>query len=341
MSAVDPSVLFQARQRFSDLDRLPIGLAVLDPGLRVLFWNGTLEFWSGLDRAQTLGRTLAELNPRWSQAHYSQRLSHIFAGGPPVVFSPILHPEIVPQAPGQDRAFDVKASAVPDGQGGWWAFLSVEDVTVLSRRVDELRDLRLQQDRMMREIHHRVKNNLNMISGLVTLQKAQSGTEDPAFEDLQSRIAAISEIHDLLYRSADLAVGNAADYLRNLAELLDRNLSLSGRHRLVLELDPSVVLKTDTTILLGLVQAELMTNALKYGLGPSADEEMTIRLGQTGEGRYEYELSHSGDRLPAGFDPSTSQGLGMVLLTAYADQLGTTLGWARGNPTRFWLRFAE
>jgi len=343
MSSVEPFRLQAASQRFSDLDHVPIGLAVLDSGLNVLYWNSSLEQWTGIDRQAASGTALSRLNPEWERPHYAQRMSLLFNGGPPVVFSPLLHPKIIPQPPGANRFFNAKATSVPDGEGGWWAFLSVEDVTVMSLRVEELRELQVRQDRLMREIHHRVKNNLNMISGLITLQKAQvrPGMETGPLDDLQSRIVAISEIHDVLYHSSTLSVDSTASYLETLARLLDTNLSLSGKHRLVLDLDPSIVLKTDTTILLGLVQAELMTNALKYGLSSNNDESITIRFARLGPGEYQYMLSHSGDRLPIDFDPTTSEGLGMVLLTAYAGQLDTTLGWERGDPTRFWLRFRE
>jgi len=343
MSGVDQASLEAAAQRFSDLDHLPIGLAVLDAGLNVLYWNHTLASWTGIGQMVAQGASLARLNPVWSRPHYAGRLAHLFEGGPPVVFSPLLHPRIVPQADAEPRSYHVKAAAVPDHRGGWWAFLSVEDVTVLSRRVTDLRDLHVQQERMMREIHHRVKNNLNMISGLISMQRAQPGIEaaQGPLSDLQSRIVAISEIHDLLYHSSTLSLGSVAEYLETLAALLDQNLSFSGHHQLVLDLDRSVVLKTDSTVLLGLIQAELMTNALKYGLSGQPDEVLTIRLSRTGPRTYEYRLTHSGDRLPEGFDPATSTGLGMVLLTAYAAQLGTTLGWAKGNPTEFWLGFHE
>jgi two-component sensor histidine kinase len=337
---VDTDLFLRARQRFSDLDHVPIGLAVLDRNLGVVFWNGTLEQWSGIDRNEAVGRPLADLNPEWAQPHYAERLSHLFEGGPPVLFSSLLHPRLVPQKQATGQSFHVKAAALPDGEGGWWAFLSVEDVTVLSRRVDDLRVLRTQQDRLMREIHHRVKNNLNLISGLVTMQKSKlDGPANGALEDLQSRIAAIAEIHDILYQSSSLSFASTANYLETLAQLLDRNLSLSDSHRLVLDLDPLVTLRTDVTVLLGLIQAELMTNALKYGLGREPDEVLTIRLARLGPQEYEYSLTHTGDRLPESFDPKTSSGLGMVLLTAYADQMGSALCWSRGDPTRFWLRF--
>lgn len=343
MSKVDAGLLATAGQRFSDLDHVPIGLAVVDADLTVLYWNRTLENWTEIPREVAVGKGLAQLNPVWAKPHYAGRLAHLFQGGPPVVFSPLLHPRIVPLADSQHRSYHVKAAAVPDHQGAWWAFLSVEDVTVLSRRVEDLRDLHRQQERMMREIHHRVKNNLNMISGMISLQRAQPGVEaaQGPLSDLQSRIVAISEIHDLLYHSSSLSMGSTADYLRTLALLLDQNLSFSEHHRLDLDLDRSVVLKADATVLLGLIQAELMTNALKYGLGNRHGEVLAIRLARSGPKTYEYSVVHSGDRLPEDFNPATSPGLGMVLLTAYASQLGTTLQWAKSDPTRFWLVFQE
>lgn len=342
MSARDPRVLGLAAQRFSDLDHVPIGLAVLSEDLTVLYWNATLELWTGILREAAVGTVLSQLNPVWAKPHYAGRLSHLFTGGPPVVFSHLLHPKIIPTL-GEPRAYHVKAAAVPDGQGAWWAFLTVEDVTVLSRRVEELRALHGQQERMMREIHHRVKNSLNMISGLITMQKLQPGIEaaQEPLSDLQSRIVAISEIHDLLYHSSSLSTGSTADYLAHLAHLLDTNLSFSDTHRLVLDLDSSIVLKTDSTVLLGLIQAELMTNALKYGLVGDPDEVLSIRLARTEPKTCEYSLTHTGDRLPTGFDPATSEGLGMVLLSAYVGQLGTALRWTKGDPTRFWLEFPE
>jgi two-component sensor histidine kinase len=331
-----------ASVRFADFDHLPIGLTVVSPTLDVLFWNSTLEQWTGTSRRQALGQKLPVLSPAWGKKHYAERLALLFEGGPPAVFSPLLHPNLIAQ-PGttsEGLSFHVKVSPVPDGHQGWWAVIAVEDVTVLWRRIGELRALRSQQERLMREIHHRVKNNLNMISSLVTLQKEKLPPQDDRspWDDLQSRIVALAEIHEILYQSTNLSAANPASYLENLGRLLDKNLS-TGNHRLTLALDPTAAFRTDTTVLLGLIQAELMTNALKYGVEDGG--ELVISLAKTGPKEYEYSLTQPPDTLPADFNPSTSQGLGLVLVTAYADQLGTELRWSQGRSTRFWLRFSE
>jgi two-component sensor histidine kinase len=321
---------------------VPIGLAVLSPSLHLLYWSSTMEHITGIEASRAVGKPLTELNPIWSKPHYAGRLAHLFAGGPPVVFSPLLHPHLIPTQGSADRSFQVKATAVPDGAGAWWAILSVEEITVLARRVEELRVLHAQQDRLMREIHHRVKNNLNMISGLISLQKnTLEGAAVTALDDLQSRVVAIAEIHDVLYRSPGLQLGSTANYLEHLAHLLDENLSLNRNHRLVLELDRDCTLKTDTVVLLGLILAELVTNALKYGLGRQVGECLWIRLAKTEPRAYRFEVAHSGNRLPAGFDPASTSGLGMLLLTSYAAQLGSRLEWEAMDQTRFWVSFNE
>jgi len=235
MSTAKGTPLGDSSQKFSDLDHMPVGVAVLDEALTVLYWNSTLEDWTGLRRHEVLGRPMAEANPEWADPHFAQRLSVLFRGGPPVVFSPLLHPNLIAQTAKEPRVFRVLGTAVP-AQTGWWAFLCVEDITVLSRRVEELREMRVRQDRLMREIHHRVKNNLNMISGLISLQKTrdEAGAATAQLDDLQSRIVAISEIHDVLYHSTSLSVDSTAEYLEALAKMLDKNLSMSLNHRLSL-----------------------------------------------------------------------------------------------------------
>lgn len=325
--------------RFSDLEHLPLGLAVVDRDLTIQFWNSTLESWTSVPREHLLGKRLEDVHPAWSQPLFRDRIAGLLEDGDPVVFSPLTHPSLFPLQEGHHRVYHVKASRIPQ-EHGWWVALSVEDVTLFCRRIDELSSQGEQLQRMMREIHHRVKNNLNILSGLVSLQRSRAqGAVVSTLDDLQSRIAALSEIHDLLYLPDGPSEGPVALYLASLASLLDRNLSVSPSHELVLDLAPDLVLSGEKTAVLGMVLAELMTNALKYGLRGEPGQVITVSL-KAGEGDCLFEVSHSGDHLPADFDPQTSTGLGMVLLSAYAEQLGTNLCWSRGATTRFWLRFA-
>jgi len=317
-------------------DAVPLGLAVVDAELNVVFWNQCLEDWTGISRGTAMARNLAALAPVWAQRQYPERISQLLQGGPPVVFSPQLHPGLIPG----NRVYNVKASALPRGPGTWLALLSVEDITTLSHRIDQLRRLQRQSDLLLREIHHRVKNNLNMISGLIGLQADRSPAATArTLEALQGRILAISQVHDVLYHTEDLVMGRACDYLGPLAQLLNTNLAPTDSHRLVLDLDPELSFDLETTIHLGLIQTELMTNAMKYGLREGRPGVLEVSLRREEGGLVAYAVSHSGDTLASDFDPSRSQGLGMQLLVAYSGQLGARFSWEHGDPTRFVLRF--
>ncbi|MEI8093031.1 MAG: histidine kinase dimerization/phosphoacceptor domain -containing protein [Spirochaetales bacterium] len=324
--------------RFRDLDFVPLGLAVIDKSFRVLFWNSCMAEWTGVPRAMAEGGQLDRLAPEWATPQYRERVREVFLGGPPVVFSPLLHPEIIPVRPGESPVYNVKVTALPE-EDGWLGLLSVEDITVLSQRIVKLRELQKRSELLMREIHHRVKNNLNMVSSLITLQSDISPDETVrTLEDLQSRIIAISQVHDVLYRTDDLSLGKAADYLGPLAQLINQNLS-AGHHDLVLDLDDTVMFDIETTIQLGLIQAELMTNALKYGFRNPVAGQLTVSLRRLPTGETEYGLSQTGDTLPKDFDPQQSTGLGMQLILTFAAQLGCDFQWKRGDPTTFTLRF--
>jgi two-component sensor histidine kinase len=315
-------------------------MAVIDQDFTIQFWNSTLESWTSTPRERWLGKPLDDVHPAWGHPALRNQMLGLFEGGDPVVFSPLSHPNLLPTPKDDPRRFHVKAARLPQDHG-WWVVLSVEDVTTFCRTIDEHKSQGDQLQRRMKEVHHRVKNNLNILSGLVSLQRSRAqGSVVSTLDDLQSRIAALSEIHDLLYLPEGPSVGPVADYLASLATLLDRNLSVSSSHQLILDLVPDLVLPGEKTAVLGMVLAELMTNALKYGLRGDPGQTITVSL-KAELGDCLFEVSHSGDHLPPDFDPQTSSGLGMVLLSAYADQLGTSLGWSRGATTRFWLRFAR
>ncbi len=132
--------------RYALLDQIPLGVCVLSPALRVRFWNVCLESWTGLPRAEVLGRDLSERFPHLREPLYDQRLQMIFEGGPPTVFSSQLHRHVIP-APLPDGQFRIQHTVVTairaDG-GGFDALLSIQDVTDLTRRLEEHRVLHRQ-----------------------------------------------------------------------------------------------------------------------------------------------------------------------------------------------------
>jgi len=132
-------------ERFAVLDRVPVGTCVLDPDYIVRHWNRRFESWTGIPRADIQGKRITEFVPSLDDPKYTDRLKIIFAGGPPAMFSSLLHKHVIP-APLKDgtmRIQDTTVSPIPTPEGeGFWALLVAEDVTDLSRRVQDYREMR-------------------------------------------------------------------------------------------------------------------------------------------------------------------------------------------------------
>ncbi|QNM84125.1 response regulator [Sphingomonas sabuli] len=138
---------------------------------------------------------------------------------------------------------------------------------------------------MVREVHHRVSNSLQMVLGFVAMQANQTGDAEVrgALDDIQNRIRAISNVHQRLYTGSDLATVDLHDYLRNLAgDLRDSLPQLKERVRLDVS-GESIEVPTDVAISVGVIVNELVSNATKYAFAPDQGGTITVTLERVGE----------------------------------------------------------
>ncbi|MCP4537934.1 MAG: PAS domain S-box protein [Chloroflexi bacterium] len=137
---VNETCTIENRRDFDFLDHVPIGMLVLRKDLGVLFWNRCLEDWTGLSRDDVVGMNLKVLFPHLDNPQYIGRFEGIFEGGPPAVFSSLLHQYIIP-APlpdGQFRVQHTTVTAIPaSDETSFYALFAIQDVTDLTRRVRE------------------------------------------------------------------------------------------------------------------------------------------------------------------------------------------------------------
>jgi two-component sensor histidine kinase len=183
---------------------------------------------------------------------------------------------------------------------------------------------------LLREVHHRVKNNLTVIASLLFL--ADDEATDPAaretLRDSQERVRSVALVHELLYRSQGVSMVDLPGYLRRLAESIAASF---GREAgLSLDLAP-VALPLERAQPLGLAFNELMTNAMKYaGRGRTPSIGVHLRLEDDGLGGQELalEVEDDGPGLPAGFDPERTGTLGCSLLRSLASQMGGSISWS-------------
>lgn len=197
--------------------------------------------------------------------------------------------------------------------------VSFTDLTEETRARNALADLVQQKDLLMRELEHRVKNNLNIISSLLSLESAQVAgeAEKKIFLDAQSRIKSISLIYDLLSRSAMGTSLDCRSYLDSLARFLQATYA-ANRADIVLDLaidDFEIDVKRGVS--LGLVVTELLTNAFKYAFpqrGGKVDVGLAVRDGAIC-------LSVADDGVGAGMDFKANGSLGFQLIDLLVEQM--------------------
>ena len=194
---------------------------------------------------------------------------------------------------------------------------------------------------LLKEVNHRVANSLQLVNSLVGMQAA-SVTEPAAraaLADTQARILAIARVHQRLYTGGDASCVDLKDYLENLVGELAASLGADERRRLTLEA-VGAELSTDKAVALGVVVAELVTNAFKYAYPPGASGEVRVILEKTGAG-LTLAVEDDGVGLPATPSPRGT-GMGMRVVRAMAATLGAKLETApRPAGTRVTLAFQD
>jgi two-component sensor histidine kinase len=206
--------------------------------------------------------------------------------------------------------------------------------TALSAQLRE-HELRLQ------EMHHRVKNNLQVISSLINLQRARTpdATADAALEQCQARVLSIARVHELLQRAHDSSRVSLAEYVEGLLAGIEALGARSPRVRLDSEID-EVWLAPESAVPCGLILTELITNALKHGFPDQRSGRVHACVRHDGSGELVLAVSDDGVGLPAGFELEGGGSLGLTITRALADQLNGSLAVVTSpGRTTFELRF--
>jgi len=192
---------------------------------------------------------------------------------------------------------------------------------------------------LLKEVHHRVKNNLQLILSMIRLQ-ADTGANTAQFrEALEGRIGSMALIHEMLYQTENSARMDLEEYLRQLTALLVQYADNPTMVRLEQRTEQIFVV-LDQAIPFGLLVNELVTNVLKYVVSPDKEALLRIYLERQGP-TIHLEVGDNGPGLPSDFDPNASGGIGLQIAQALAAQLGGQLHWSssEGEGSRFWVDF--
>lgn len=179
----------------------------------------------------------------------------------------------------------------------------------------------------MREIHHRVKNNLQLVSSLLRLQSRY--TDQPAvrrgYEDVERRVRSMALVHERLYQSDDLSRLSARDHLRTLADdVLSSHGTVGMKITLTTDLD-NVPLGIDTAVPLGLIFTELMSNCVKHGFRDRRKGHVTVAFKQINGDQCRLSVHDNGVGVPEDFDVNGRTSMGLRLVSLFSQQIGADL----------------
>ena len=224
---------------------------------------------------------------------------------------------------GESRWYQVFLNPVSLGEDQREISCIAYDITERKEIDRAIRSALKEKEVLLQEVHHRVKNNLQVISSMLNLQK--SFVKDPEtlnlLEESTNRIATMSYIHESLYRNTDFANISFAEYLQRLSANLIQSYSRSDCEVVLQTVFDEVYLSLEQAIPCGLITNELVSNSLKYAFPDRAQGIITLRIQHVEGGAVELEVSDDGVGLPPGMDFAKNDSLGVYLVQALTEQI--------------------
>lgn len=217
------------------------------------------------------------------------------------------------------------------------------DITERKRADERIKNSLREKEVLLQEIHHRVKNNLQVISSLLNLQSNYI-TDDMVkelFRESQDRVKSMALIHEKLYKSNDLARIDFSEYVHSLAQMLFHSYRANrGDIQLKAEVG-SVFLDIDTAIPVGLMLNELVSNSLKHAFPTGGPGTIFIDLEPQPGDQYSLRIRDNGVGVPKDFDVETSDSLGLRLVRILTKQIGGTMEFHSDEETEFKISFQD
>ncbi|MBI5663678.1 MAG: PAS domain S-box protein [Nitrospirae bacterium] len=242
---------------------------------------------------------------------------------------------------GQTSVLHTKGEVVRDSAGRpVKMFGVVQDITERKKMEDRIRASLREKEVLLREVHHRVKNNMTVISSLLKLQadKVRDGHYKELLNESINRIKTMALIHEKLYRSDNLARIVFSDYLKDMIDNILGSYGINARAVHFKKDLERVILPLDASIPCGLIVNELLCNALKYAFPDGRDGEIRVSL-RRNNGNVELTVGDDGIGLPADMDFGNAGSLGLNIVNALVRQIRGNIELRRERGTEFLITF--
>ncbi|NJD89291.1 MAG: PAS domain S-box protein [Betaproteobacteria bacterium] len=321
------------------LDRLPLAMILSGTDGRIALANEQANAMFGWPRGSLVGEPLDSLIPeRFRGAHPAYRAG--FFAEPRARMMGAGRDLFARRRDGTEFPVEIGLSPVPV-EGGMMVLSAIVDITERKEREAAIRRSLEEKELLLAEIHHRVKNNLQVIHSLLDLQAMRSA--DPGVRgillDSQNRVRSMSLIHQTLYQSQDFARVDFDYFLHALAPGLSDSLS-GGHPRVTIDVLPSgIALPIAIAIPCALIVNELVSNAYKHGYPDGRPGRIVVGLRRETGPSAILEVTNDGVPIAPEVDLEGGQSLGMTLVTLLTQQVHGTLHVRRADPVRFEIRF--
>jgi len=217
------------------------------------------------------------------------------------------------------------------------------DIDRRKRNEEQLDAMVKERDELLKEIHHRVKNNLQIVLSIINLQRRRTNVDaqtDQILSATESRVFSMAAVHEVIYRFQDHRRIPAEEYTRAIVNRVSRNhpSGQSGAVRILIQIGPEVSLRLEKAVSFGLLVNELISRAFRYAFPGQQSGEVSLQLSMT-EGHVTLEVRDDGEALEGRLEPENDLALSHTLIANLIQQLEGTSGVSCDGGNRIVVRF--
>jgi PAS domain S-box-containing protein len=334
--------LWKSEERFRQVvESAPNAMVMIGPMGKIVMVNTQTERVFGYRRDELLGQPIEMLIPQRFKDNHPRLRKSFFED-----------PHSRPMGAGRDlfrlkkdgSEFPIEIGLNPiETEDGKMVLSAIVDISDRKQKEQRIHAALAEKDILLGEIHHRVKNNLQVVNSLLDLQIDR--ITDPVVLDMlresQNRIKSMALIHQTLYESKDFVEVDFRNFLDTMAPTLVSSYGVEP-DQVVLNIQADeVLLPISAAIPCGLVVNELVSNALKHAFPNHRRGQINIALSQDDAKMTTLSVSDDGVGIPEGLDLEKSETLGLQLVSLLAEQLGGAISIQRSHPTRFAITFPD
>ncbi|NYB51922.1 MAG: PAS domain S-box protein [Methanobacteriaceae archaeon] len=243
---------------------------------------------------------------------------------------------------GNIRWIEIKITSIKKNNTLSFILVICRDITDRKIVENKMKESLHEKEVLLKEVHHRVKNNMQIISSLLNLQKGYVEEQETVnvLVESQNRVKSMAMVHEKLYQSRDLTKINVPGYVKNLISDLFYSYAIKeGEVESIIDIE-NITFNMETAIPCGLIINELVSNSLKYAFTPGMKGKIVVSLQSKSE-KFELIIADNGIGFPKTIDFKNTKSLGLQLVNSLVRQLDGEIKLDSGHGTKFTIKFAE